>query len=47
MDAVIDQAPGREAETALRMLCDYHTKPDRSATFKPIPIGIFVRENLL
>ena len=47
MDAIIDQAPAREAETALSMLCDYHSKSDKSATFKPIPIEIFVRENLL
>ncbi len=46
MDAVIDQSPSSEAKRTAQILYDFHDRPDTNPTFDPIPIQIYLRENL-
>lgn len=46
MDAVIDQSPSTEARRVLKILYDFHHAPDFIAPHEPVPIQIYVSENL-
>lgn len=46
MDAVIDQSPQSEAKRALKILNDFHQNADIMPPHEPIPIQIYVSENL-
>lgn len=46
MDAVIDQSPKLEAERIAEILFNFHNQTEFSPLLDPIPIQIFLRENL-